>query len=200
MANQDTPSGFRPVQSRDGSPYTGKTRTVIIAAADANAYFQGDFVSFTGTQLKSEVDDTYYEVVAPSTVGDDRIAGAIVGLSTIDDETTQYLGHRPAGAKSVNMRVQIPMDRDTIYEAQEDSVGGALTAGDAQRNIDFVIAAGNSATNTSGWEIDSSTVTDAATGSLRLMKYQGSLTNEAGDNAKWLVAINLDAYNSQAGV
>ena len=199
MSNQNTPSGFRPVENRNGSPYCGITRTVIIPAAATTAFFSGDFVSFTGEQEKSDVDGTYYETVALSSVGGDRIAGAITGISTIDVESTQFDGHRTAGAKTGNVRVQIPMDRDVIYEAQEDSDGGALSTGDAQRNVNFVIQAGDATTNTSGWEIDSSTVTDADTASLRLMKIGSSITNESGVNAKWYVAINLDAYNSKVG-
>lgn len=199
MANQDSPSGFRPVQSRDGSPYCGTTRTVIIPAAATTAFFAGDFVSFTGEQEKSDVDGAFYETVELSAAGGTRIAGAITGLSTVDDESIQFDGHRTAGAKSGNVRVQIPMDRDVIYSAQEDSVGGALVAGDAQRNVNFIVQAGSATTNSSGWEIDSSSVTDANTASLRLMKYDASITNDSGVNAKWYVAINLDAYNSQVG-
>ncbi len=200
MANQDTPSGFRPVENRNGSPYCGITRTVLIPAAATTAFFQGDFVSFTGEQEVSNVDGSFYETVALSAAGGTRIAGAITGISTIDVEAIQFDGHRTAGAKTGNVRVQIPMDRDVIYAAQEDSDGGALVSGDAQRNVNFVVQAGDATTNTSGWEIDSSTVTNADTASLRLMKYSPSIKNESGVNAKWYVAINLDAYNSKVGV
>lgn len=203
MANSDTPFGFRPVQTRSGSQWTGKTRAVIIAATDANAFFVGDMVVFTGSSLRHELDGKYYEEVTLATGGaaqaSENLAGAITGILAYQDPALLYTGYRPATPQVKNILVEIPQDRDVIYVVQEDSVGAAIVADDTGLNINFDRGVGAPATRMSGAVIDSSTAAVTATHQLRLMSPDGAIDNELGDFALWYVTINTDPYSDKLG-
>lgn len=201
MANELRPFGFRPVQTRDGSPWCGKTRKVIVLASDTSGYFVGDLLKFTGEQAVSPIDGKYYQVVTRAQPADTKIAGAVVSVSTTDSVQTQYLGHRPASVQDINITLEIPQDRNVIYVAQEDSDGGALPAGASGLNIDFLQGAGGDAsTNQSSFVLNSDTAAITATLPLRLIAYDDSLATEAGEFALWYVTINQDAYSDKEGV
>lgn len=204
MANLDQPFGFRPVQTRDGSPWCGKTRAVIIAAADTDAFFIGDMVKFTGDAIKHEIDGKFYERVELAIGGPgaaaENLAGAVTGILAHQDPNLLFTGYRPAGAQATNIIVEIPQDRNVVYVVQEDSVGGALTLGAAGANINFNPNTGNPATRTSGAEIDSSTVAATSTHQFRLLSPDGSIDNEIGVNALWYVTVNTDPYSDRSGI
>ena len=199
MANTARPFGLRPVQSRSGAPWSGKTQAVIIKAADTASYGAGTVVKYTGDQAVG-TDGRYYPVVTVAAAADTKLAGAVVGVHTIDLVETQYLTYRPAAAQSGDMMAFIPADRDVIYEAQEDSVGGAIASTAAGQNIDFVVGAVDTATGMATTVLDSSTAATTAALPLRLISYGGAIDNEAGAYATWLVTINQDAYINTTGV
>ena len=201
MANTQRPFGFRPVQTRNGSPWCGKTQKVIILASDTNGYFVGDLVKFTGDQAVSPIDGKYYQVITKAVASDVKLAGAVTGVSTTDSVQTQYLGHRPAAAQDINITCEIPEDADVIYIAQEDSVGGAMAVGAAGSNVNFVVGSGgDTATNTSSYALDSSTVATTSTLPIRVISYDDPLSTESGAYALWRVTINQDAYSDKTGV
>lgn len=202
MANPNRPFGFRPVQSRDVNGYTGKTRAVIVSKSDVSSFFIGDMVIFTGNSIKRG--DKYYETVTKAVGGAaqaaENLAGAITGIKSYLDSTLLYTGYIPTGATQEDIIIEIPQDRNTVYEVQEDSVGGALTAADTGLNINFNPGTGDPATRMSGATIDSSTAATTATHQLRLMAPDGAIGNDVGDYAKWYVSINTDYYSDKTGV
>jgi hypothetical protein len=204
MANLDNPYGFRPVQSRTVSEYTGKTRAVIIAKSNVSAFFNGDMVVFTGNSIKSEIDGKYYEEVSLAVGGaaqaSENLAGAITGIEAHQDGSLLYTGYKPAGATENNIIVEIPQDRNTVYVVQEDSDGGALTAANTGQNINFNRGTGSAATRTSGATIDSSTAAVTETHQLRLLSPAGGIENEIGEFAQWYVTINTDPYSTRGGI
>jgi len=202
MANEARAFGFRPVQTRDGSPWCGKTMTVLIKAADTAAFFNGDMVVHTGEQVKHHIDSKFYEVVTAlsGTVVAGELAGAITGILAHQDPNLLYTGYRPAGAQSTDILVEIPVDRNVIYVAQEDSVGGALAQDSNGGNVGFVVGTGDPATRMSGSLIDSSSINTTDTLPLRLMSYDGTIDNESGEFALWYCTINTDPYSNKTGV
>ena len=202
MANQNRPFGFRPVQTRNGAPWNGKTRTVIISAADTNAYFVGDMVTFAGSQVKNEIDGKYYERVTKAAGGGaiEDLAGAITGIQAYRDPSNLYTGYRSAGAKANSILVEIPQDRNVVYVCQEDSLSISIPQAASGLNLDFVVNTGTAATRQSGAALDSSTpAAVTATLPIRLLSYDGSIDNEAGEFAIWYCTINTDPYSNKTG-
>ena len=186
MANK--PYGFRPVQNRDGSSWTGKTQLVKFAASDANATFVGDLVKFTG----NGADGGTVPEVTRADPADARLAGAVVRFDFDADGYKSYRGANEA---------YVPQDRNVIYSVQEDSVTTDLTANDVEANIDFVQGAGGSTiTGQSSYQLDSDSAGVAATLPLRIVRLENNIDNVVGPNAQWLVTLNLDAYSDTAGL
>lgn len=177
MANSDSPSGLRPAMRADGSPYNGATRTYIKAAADAVAMFIGDPVKLSGTGSAT----AKYPEVAVATAGD-TIVGVCVGFEFPVPRGTTY---SPASTEAFPI---VTNDPNLLFEVQEDSVGGALTADDIGLNIDLVFThAGSTFTGLSGAELDSSTAATTATLGFALIAIVDKEDNALGNNAKWLV-------------
>lgn len=186
MANR--PYGFRPVQTRDGNSWTGKTIKVMFAAADANDTFVGDLVKFTGEGDK-------VPVVTRADPADARLAGAVVRFD-VDPEA--YALYRKGGTMRY---AYIPADRNVLYSVQEDSDLANIPADSSEGNIDFVQGAGGSTTTgQSSYQIDSDTIGTLNTLPLRVVRLEGNIGNELGANAQWLVTLNLDAYSDTTGL
>lgn len=198
MTNESAPYGFKPVQMRNGSPWTGKTQKVLFLASYAVATFNGDMVKFTGTAAADPIDpDSEYPVVEIADPADTRLAGAIVRHEP-DRGDSGFINHRLA---STLRAAYIPMDRDVIYSVMEDSDGGNLAATDAEANIDFVAGAGGSTVSgTSGQMLDSSTANTTSSLPLRLLGIENKVGNTYGAFGQYLVTINQDAYNSTTGL
>lgn len=202
MANQDKPFGFRPVQTRNGAPWSGKTRAVIVAAADVNAFFVGDMVVLSGNQIQHKLDGKFYEQVTTAAGGvanPEKLAGAITGIPSHQVPSLLYTGYRPAGAQTDDMLVYIPQDRNVVYVVQEDSVGGALSAAASGSNIGFSKGTGDPVTRMSGSELDSNTAAATATLPIRLLSYDGAIDNETGEFAGWYCTVNTDPSTDKTG-
>lgn len=203
MANLNNPFGFRPVQSRSGAEWTGKTRSVIIAESNVNPFFIGDMVIMTGNSIKHALDGKYYEEITLAVGGaaqaSENLAGAITGIAAHQNPNLLYTGYRPGAAQTTNILVEIPQDRNVVYVVQEDSLSTDLTLADTGLNINFDPGAGNPTTRTSGAVLDSSTAAVTATRQLRLLSPDGSIDNEQGEFALWYVTINTDVYSDKLG-
>ncbi len=195
MANLDAPSGFKAVQNRGTSGYTGKTETVAFVDTDATAAFQGSMVEYTGNQI--QVDGANVPVVTLAAPGATQLAGAILNFGY---QTSNWdVRNRPANTE---MLATIPADRDCEYEVQEDSDGSSIDPSvNTGNNVDFTAEVGNTQTGVSTQELDSSTAANTDTLPLRLVKYVSRADNDvSSDNAKWIVTINQDAYINTTGV
>lgn len=187
MANADRVNGLRPVKHLDGSPYNGAANLYYVPSSDSTAIFVGDAVKSAGS-----ADSDGVASVAQAAAGD-AIRGVVVGVKPVTDESTIY---REA---STERYVYVADAPDLVFEVQEDSTGGALAASSVGLNADVVVASGDTATGTSGMELDSSTA-GTTTAQLRIMGYVQRPDNEIGDNAKILVAINEHELKSTTGV
>jgi hypothetical protein len=96
------------------------------------------------------------------------------------------------GAASTAYYVLVDDDPDTLFEIQEDAVGGALAITDVGLNADFIVAAGNAYTKRSGVMLDTSTKATTAGLPLKIIGVTPRPNNEVGSaNSKVLVKINL---------
>ena len=192
--NKDIVKGFTPVGLISGGSYHGKLRRVSFAAADSTACFIGDFVKLTANADAAGTTP----VVAQSGVGDISV-GVLVSLEpdTTDEGTLSAANYRRASTLRYG---QVAWGPDVLYSCQEDSVGNSMPITDAGLNCDVIIAAGNTTTGASGMELDSTTAATTNTLALRLHAVENKVGNKLGDNADWLVSINLSDDRSTTGV
>jgi len=190
MANTNAPSGLAPVQYLNGSPWNGQARRYYIAQNDVNAYAIGDPVK----TASGGGDARGVAGVTLATAGTgNAVRGVIVSAGGL-----QYGGPSanpgnldttviPA-TKLQAYYVMVADDPNILFEAQEDSDGGAMTTEDVGENINLV--AGTNSGYLSGWMLDSSSAATGATLQCKVMQMVQRADNEIGTYAKWLVKIN----------
>lgn len=185
MANADVVKGARPVYHPSGRI---PTRRYAIPASDGTAVFIGDFVKSGGSADANGV-ATVIQAAAGNT-----LRGVVVGFEP--DHSNLALLYRTA---STLRYCYVADDPDTVFEIQEDAVGGDLAVADVGENADIVVAAGNTTFGTSGMELDTSTHV-TTTAQLRILGFVQRPDNEVGTNAKVLVKINEHELASTSGV
>lgn len=200
MANVNAPFGLRPVSYRNGSGYQGRATMYYIPSTDGNAYAIGDPVVFSGAGSAGGI-----PVVTLATAGTgNQVLGAIIstggrkyGGSLVDPanlDTTVI----PA-TKTKDYYVLVADDPDIEFEVQEDSDGGALAVASLASNINLIAGTNNG--YSSGWMLDSSSVTTTATLQAQLLRLSQRPDNEVGAYAKWVVRIVNHSLNAgTAGV
>ena len=195
MANTDSPFGLIPKMYLNGTPWNGKYNIYYVPSTDNTAIYKGDVVKLAGSASA----DGIYPDVAQAAATDETLVGVAIGFGTspnlmfdIDNLTRNYR------AAATAMYVAVVDDPNVIFEAQEDSVGGALAVTDIGNNADIVVGSGSTTTGQSGMEIDSSDK-KTATAQLRILRLANRPDNVLGDNAKWLVLINEHVFKSTAG-
>lgn len=193
MANADIAFGFKPVRYLNGAPYNGQARRYYIPSGDTTAAY------YVGTLMKpagSADADGVMSVTGVAATGDATL-GPIVAVEPITRESTIYR------ANSTERYVWIADDPNIIFEAQEDSVGGALAATNVGNSADIIgFTAGSTATGLSGMEIDSNTATDTGDGTedVLILGLARRPDNVIGANAVWEVRLNNHFYvDAQAG-
>lgn len=208
MANADRPFGLWPRRHRSGAPYNGAANPYFVPSTDSNAMYLGDPVVVTGTSNTSTLvpmDGNHGNAYQPGTVpavqlatagaGND-ITGVIIAVEASPDSGLKNV-YRPASTEAI---VWVADDPDLVFEAQEDSDGGALAATDVGQNVDLVSGSGSTVTGYSGWELDSSTAGTGSTIQMRLERLVNRLDNEIGNQAKWEVSILQHSRTNKTGV
>ncbi len=178
MANTNVAFGLKPVRAVGSKPYNDGTTLFHLPSSYATAVFVGDPVTRNGS-----ADAAGVPTVALSAAGG-AITGVVVGFQ---DAASMTLGY---GAASTARYALVETDPNTMYEVQEDSVGGALAAADIGLNADLAIAAGNTTTRRSAVQLDTSTKATTATLNVRILGLAQRPDNEIGANAKVYVMIN----------
>jgi hypothetical protein len=196
MPNANRPSGLSPVKYLGGADWDGKVNIYSIAAADTNAYFPGDPVILSG-----DGDVNGIAGVTLATAGANPIIGSVVAVGKVArggpyiNASDLTATSRPSGAQTDVYYVAVADDPFIIFEAQEDSIGGALTSADIGRNIALIAGTPATGVKVSAWQIDSSDA--GATGSnVKLLGLVQKIGNAFGTNAKWLVLINNHPYKA----
>lgn len=187
MPNTDTPFGLRPVQHRNGAPYTGAANHYYIPAAYGTALFVGDPVVRTGAVNTAKI-GSYpvgaLPVVAKATVGSNPITGVIVGFVSDADDPV----YNPASTERIAI---VCDDPEVLYEIQAD---GTLTPADVGLNGVLIYThAGSTVTGRSGAELDTTSTVPATTAAmqLKIVRFMNREDNDmAAANSKALVMIN----------
>lgn len=191
MPNANVAFGLMPVRNAHTTGYGPALREYYVPASDATALFIGDPVILAGS---AQADLTAATVTRASAAGGARITGVVIGFRPTD--AIIATGFRAASTEAWVLVEDNPM---TLFEIQEDSVGGALAAVDIGLNADLIAAAGNTFTRRSGFMLDTSTKATTATLQLRIMGIRNRADNEVGDFSKVLVRLNLTTETPAAG-
>lgn len=201
MPNIDAPHGFFPVGHLDGSAFNGRVSMYLLPSGDGTATFIGDPVKSGGTAGAAGTvvfgqDVEGMPTIARAAAGD-ALRGVVVGF--LPNPADLSIRHRVASTNRIALVADSP---DVVFEAQEDSTGGALAATAVGANVDFDgIANGSATTGISGAELDSSAVESTTTSAqFRILGLLKSPDNAIGTNARWLVMINEHELKGTAGV
>ena len=192
MANLDSPAGARPIAHRNGAPYNGSFRVYAAPVGDGTALYIGDFVKLAGTG--EVVNGRVLQDVVRAATGD-VITGVVVGVAPVTQDSLRYR------AASTLREVYVADNPELVFEIQEGSSGTALVDNDIGLNVDFVVAAGSTATALSGTQINNATEATTNTLDLHLVSPVKRDDNAVGYSRKWLVTINRHQFANQvAGV
>lgn len=186
MANVDSPNGFIPIGTMDGSPYVANLRPEAVDSSNGTGIFIGD-------AIKRDTDGN----VSPAGAGETQTIGVCRGI-VIDRAVaaTEHPGYLPASTAGTLLVEEGPT---VIYEIQEDSVTLNLATTAIGSNVDFVAGAGSTTTGVSAYEIDSETPT-STTDTLRVVDFIDRPDNAVGANARWGVIFNQHAYKTTTGL
>lgn len=204
MANRDRPSGFTPIGTLSGSPWSGSIETFQLDATHAAVIGVGDLVMHTS--------DGYLDRYAAAGT---QCIGCVVGVSPLGEgwnATTGALGDNALsateptltgnGARSVAINtagtIYVATAPDLVMIAQEDGAATPLTLADIGLNVE-ALATLNTAGN-SLMEIDSSSAATTNTLPLRLLRVHPEPGNELASAATatpwctWQVTFANHAY------
>jgi hypothetical protein len=186
MANVDVPQGLRPLRYLSGAPYNGAVNRYFVPDTDIVNIFLGGLVKLAGSADSEGV---------PTVTGDittgDAVIGVVSGVEEITQDSTTF---REA---STARYVFVADDPNLLFEVQEDSVGGALVAGDIGEVADLTgLTSGSTVTGRSAIEIDSNTSTGSGDGTedVFISRLSQRPDNVFGTNAKFLVRLNNHTY------
>lgn len=201
MANTNKPSGLAPVGYLNGAPWTGGGNVYCIPDTDdTNAYAIGDPVMLAGG-----ADANGIPTITLATAGTgNMVLGAIVSGAGALNYGSAYGVPQDTpivipATKSRSYYVLVADDPNTIFEIQEDSIGGSIAATDIANNYNLISGANNG--YVSGWMLDSSSKATTATLQLKIVRASPVQGNTfASTYCKFQVIINNHAYRiGQAG-
>ena len=199
MSNVNAPFGLKPI-NLNGTTWSGQGKLIYIPSSQGGNIFIGDPLIPLGS-----TDAFGVPAFGIATAGATNIiGGSFLGRangpagSGITLLQSDYI-YRPASVAAYGF---VCDDPNQLYVVQEDSVGGAITAvvgGFANGNL--VAGAGSTITGFSGWQLQSSGVSNSAnpTYQMRLLGLLRGPDNALGVNAKWVGRINLPALWAASG-
>ena len=195
MANVSRVNGLNPLKSYIGGSMTGQVNRYFIPSGNAVNAFVGDAVKAdaTGDTVAAGGLAQGVQSVVQAAAGD-AIIGVIVGfeVNPLNLNTPQYR------VASTGRYVLVADDPSLVFEVQTSN--GTLTAADVGLNASIAVAAGSTATGSSGVTLDAGTAAATATLALKIVGFSQRVDNEVGNaNAKVLVKINNHQFNSGTG-
>jgi hypothetical protein len=173
----------------NGAPYNGKFRRML---SPTDNLFKGDFVEPTATGRA--LGNGGYQEVGRAETGD-PIAGVVVGWE-FNPTNLNNTYHAASAAYCVYV---VPCS-DLILEMQSNGSGLAVT--DVGFNVDFVVAAGDTTSGASNFQVNAATEATTNTLDLRIVGFVDRPDNDMATTAmKVLVKVNRDWWSDQvAGV
>jgi hypothetical protein len=185
MANSNVPNGLRPVGTFGAPAYVGKVERFY--SSDATAIGIGDPVTLTGAGGLHT--DGKTPICIRGTVGGIH-AGVCVAVDL--DPTNLSKNYKAASAGTF---IMVDTDPMTIFEIQEDSVGGSIALADGTKDCSLVLGTVDTTTGNSKTMLDSSTASADVSKDCKLLRPAPAVDNTAAASyAKWLVKLNNHQY------
>ena len=176
--NINRAAGLIPV--RHGNGGTERNDSYRIANEYGTDIFRGDLVKSTGTGKQ----------IAKSAAGE-RSVGVFAGCQYVDATgNIVYAKYWPANTSirtGSEVIAYVYDDPDLLFEIQADE---DIEAADIGGVADIVDGSGDTATGTSGGQLDSETVASTGSAQLKIMELVNRPDNSYGQYAKVLVKIN----------
>ena len=189
MANKDRTAGLIPVKHLNGNPWNGKANMYSINAANTPAIFIGDLVRSDNTYSADTTGK--YPGIYQATAGG-AVRGVVIGFSDQPYMAfdTSDLNRKYCPALKA-MYALVVDDPDVLFEIQEDSDGGNISADSIGLNCDVTVdTSGDINSGISGMKLDSSDVSVDGDHQLRVIRVVNRDDNALGTNCKFLVKIN----------
>lgn len=187
MANVDAAFGLRPVSYLGGAAWTGAARKFYIPATDTDAAaYIGALVKMTGG-----ADADGIAAVTANVSSGDAVVGVVVGVEPVTADSAIYRENSTA------RYVYVADDPNLLFEVQEDSDGGALSATAAGGTCTLTgFTSGSTVTGRSSIEIDSSGLSETADtdDDVLIIGAVQAPDNAIGNYCRWLVRLNNHAY------
>ena len=171
MASTATPSGAEPIGTLSASgSFTGKMRSIAIAASYATNIFYGDFVKLvsSGTVEKDSGTATLTPV------------GIFVGCSYTDPTSGQYVNSQywPASNAATDAVAHVIDDPNVLFRMQAD---GSVAQTNLGNNAGVVQTAGSTSIGRSKNALDQSTLATTNTLPLRVVDFVDGPDSAVGD-------------------
>jgi hypothetical protein len=207
MASVSRINGFRPVKTITGSPYNGQANLYFVPSSDSTVIMVGDAVKLLGDARAATGAPTVTRAGATDTP-----VGIVVGIvfTGVGDLTNippvTNLNTPVYRAASTDRYLLVCDDPNVVYEVQYagTSVAAATITANVGLNGQFTTTAGNTASGSSGMQLDSSGLATTATLPLKVVGFPNRPDNIPGDTYfSYYVKLNSVTYGTgtgQAGV
>lgn len=185
MSSVSRINGFRPVKTVNNGPYTGQGNVYFVPASDSSVIMVGDAVKLLGdaraatgvptvTRVSGATDIPVGIVVGILFTG----VGDLTNVPPVNDLNTPV--YRRA---STDRYLLVSDDPDVIYEVQYagTSVAAATITANVGLNGQFTLTAGNTASGSSGMQLDSAGLATTATLPLKIVGFPNRPDNIPGD-------------------
>jgi len=207
MASVSRINGFRPVKTITGAPYNGQANLYFVPSSDSTVIMVGDAVKLLGDARAATGAPTVTRAGATDTP-----VGIVVGIvfTGVGDLTNippvTNLNTPVYRAASTDRYLLVCDDPNVVYEVQYagTSVSAATITANVGLNGQFITTAGNTASGSSGMQLDSSGLATTATLPLKVVGFPNRPDNIPGDTYfSYYVKLNSVTYGTgtgQAGV
>lgn len=188
MANANVATGLTPVRYLSGAPYNGATNRYYMPSTDTNA------AGYIGALVKpaGSADANGVMTVTANVSTGNQVVGVIVAVEPITRDSTIYREN------STSRYVLVADDPNLVFEVQDNSASGALTATVVGNAADLTgFTSGSTTTGRSSIQISSTTVTSSGDGTedVLIIGAANRPDNVVGDTyCKWNVRLNNHFY------
>lgn len=201
MASVSRISGFRPVKTISGAPYSGKANLYFMASGNSDVVMVGDAVKIAGDARAASGAPTVARCGAT-----DIPVGVVVGIlfSGVGNEVTNVpavsdLNTPVYRRASTDRYVLVADDPNLVYEVEYagTSVAAATITANVGQNGQFTTTAGNTTSGSSGMQLDSAGLATTSTLPLKIVGFPNRPDNIPGDvYFSYYVTLNSSLYGS----
>jgi hypothetical protein len=185
MASVSRINGFRPVKSITGAPYNGQSNLYFVPASDSTVIMVGDAVKLTGDARTASGAPTVTRVSAATDIPVGIVVGiAFTGVGDLTNMPPVNDLNTPVYRRaSTDRYLLVADDPNLIYEVQYagTSVAAATITANVMLNGQFTLTAGNTASGSSGMQLDSAGLATTATLPLKIVGFPNRPDNIPGD-------------------